>query len=132
MLEIVEYADQMGDTLRVEAKVDDRPAWHSGVYFHLSGDDDLRGNVFVDDPATVERIRDRLSEWLEATKPKLPTLPHAVIRARMPSGDAVVLSHVDPQEPFAWRAIHAPTRDGMWYGADDIQSFEVLFEGVED
>ncbi len=78
-----------------------------------------------------------LVEWLqgflEETKPQLPALQHATIRATVTTSQGqtqnVVLSRVDEDET-PWRSAEL-FGDTRWFGDEDIASFEVLFPGVE-
>lgn len=77
-----------------------------------------------------------LIEWLqgflEETKPALPTMPHATIKARLkPDGTERVLTLVEPYAEPSWVAYD----EGMaadWFESDSIADFEVLFPGVEE
>jgi len=78
-----------------------------------------------------------LIEWLqgflEETKPALPTLPHAVIRATVTTGQGqtqnVALSRVD-DDNSPWKTTEEVGDGVLWFGEDSIVSFEVLFPGV--
>lgn len=92
----------------------------------------LKGGLFVADAfdnyaahfdrEALKGLRDFLVDFL---KVELPTKPHAVIRAVLKrDGEVQVLSRVDDDD-LPWKSI----LDG-YFSDSDIESFEVLFEGV--
>lgn len=91
----------------------------------------LKGGLFVADAfdnyaahfdrEALEGLRDFLVDFLE-----LPTKPHAVIRAVMKGSSRTLELALVDDDDLPWKSI----RDG-YFGAGNIESFEVLFEGID-
>lgn len=95
------------------------------VAFNLPNDGRLVTREHV--PGLIEWLQG----FLEETKPALPTLPHATIKARLkPDGTERVLTLVEPYREPSWVA-HDEGTTADWFESDNIASFEVLFPGVE-
>ena len=100
---------------------DDRPA----VHFALINDARLIAAEHI--PSLIVWLQG----FVEENKPKLPTTPHATVRATLVGGSVRVLTLLEPAEDQSWASSDGP-RSSDWYADVDIESFEVLFEGVED
>lgn len=110
-------------------RVDESAHMTNAVWLHA------KGHI---DRATVTELRDWLHGWLgETTPPPLPTKEFAVIEATLKNGATSVrlsrmdvhgLDHTSWQSPYREDAVDGGLN---WYTDDDIESFEVLFEGVD-
>lgn len=109
-------------TMDVSANV-----WEGGpaVDFRLISDARLIAREHI--PGLIEWLQG----FLEETKPPLPTLPHATIKAKlMPDGTERVLTLVEAYREPSWVAYDEGTT-ADWFESDSIADFEVLFPGVE-
>lgn len=103
------------------------------------GEDAVAFNLPQDGRIVTREHIAGLIEWLqgfmEETKPQLPTLPHATIKAKVQRRgegpvEGRVLTYVEPVEEQAWVSYDEGT-SADWFTDEDIVSFEVLFPGVE-
>lgn len=128
-MEKFEVSDSNDDTLKVYAPGGPVTAL-AGLFFVIDPDDGFTENVFVE-RETVKVLRDRLTEWLDETEPKLPTKTGAVIVG--------AIKDMMLDGPIGRRTLARVSGEGhVWedlttrslYTDDEIVSFEVEFEGV--
>jgi hypothetical protein len=115
-----------GGTVAVEESV----TLVDGLYLYAYvGDYDQEVSLHIPREEWVKLVP-VLTALMEETKPALPTLPHATIKAVLKSGNERVLTLVEPYREPSWVA-HDEGASADWFESDDIVSFEVLFPGVE-
>lgn len=105
-------------------------AYPGSLYLYVEDNSD-HAAVHVPRPELVKFV-DVAQAFLEETKPALPTLPHATIKAKMKYSDrdrVLTLVELDRRED-GWVS-NDGDQSADWFSNDDIESFEVLFPGVE-
>jgi len=122
-----EYMDFAGDRLTVDTSA---TATRQHVIFTPFSDGVEGGNVVMNHRESVEELRDLLTTWLDETEPKLPTLPGAVIWAFVEANPELGKRRFSRVSGEGW--VWLDQDNGAPYRGNELSSFEIKFEGVED